>query len=216
MRLVAVKQVVIQVDNVALQGELTLPETATGLVLFAQVSGASGHTSRNRLIALMLNDVDIGTLLFDLLIPDEIVEPMRRFDIGLLCDRLRAATKFVEELARERRLRLGYFGSGTGAAAAMRAAAAPPGCMRIDAVVSRSGRIDLAGHEALSELTSPLLMIVGEADPFVLNLNVHAAARVTCKKRLEVIPGATNRFEEPGAMERVGKLAIGWFQDRFV
>ncbi|WER44695.1 alpha/beta hydrolase [Cupriavidus sp. WKF15] len=213
MKLIASEPVLIHADDVALQGDLAMPEAPIGLVLFAHGSGSSRHSPRNRLVASMLNDADIGTLLFDLLTPDEDVGLRRRFDIALLSDRLRAATQSVKSLARQRSLRLGYFGASTGAAAAVRAAADPPARMHIDAVMSRGGRVDLAGHEALSRLASPLLMIVGEADPVVVNLSARAAAWMTCEKRLEVIPGATHLFEEPGAMELVARLASNWFRD---
>jgi pimeloyl-ACP methyl ester carboxylesterase len=215
MKLITAQQVVIHADNVALPGELALPDAFRGIVLFAHGSGSSRHSPRNRLVASMLHDADIGTLLFELLTPEEDLGLTRRFDIALLSDRLGAATESVERLAGQRDLRLGYFGASTGAAAALRVAAAPPGHMRIDAVVSRGGRVDLAGHDALCCLASPLLMIVGEADPVVVNLNARAAAWIPCEKRLEVVPGATHLFEEPGALEQVGRLAAGWFARHF-
>ncbi|MFC4520195.1 dienelactone hydrolase family protein [Cupriavidus pinatubonensis] len=215
MKLVTAQQVMIDVDGVVLPGELALPDAPRGIVLFAHGSGSSRHSPRNRLVASMLHDADIGTLLFDLLTPEEDIGLRRRFDIALLSDRLSAATESIERLAGQRDLRLGYFGASTGAAAAVRAAAAAPAHRRIEAVVSRGGRVDLAGHDALCRLASPLLMIVGEADPVVVNLNARAAAWISCEKRLEVIPGATHLFEEPGALEHVGRLAAGWFARHF-
>ncbi|CAG9166018.1 Putative phosphoribosyl transferase [Cupriavidus laharis] len=215
MKHITAEEVLIHTGDVGLPGDLVLPEAATGLVLFAHGSGSSRLSPRNRLVASMLNDADIGTLLFDLLTPDEDVGLARRFDIALLSDRLRAATRSVGHLVRERHLRLGYFGASTGAGAAVRAAAEPPAHMHIDAVVSRGGRVDLAGHEALCRLAAPLLMIVGEADPVVVSLNARAAAWMPCEKRLEVVPGATHLFEEPGALEQVGRLAAKWFQQHF-
>lgn len=215
MKLVTAQQVMIDADDVVLPGDLALPDAPRGIVLFAHGSGSSRHSPRNRLVASMLHDADIGTLLFDLLTPEEDTGLTRRFDIALLSDRLSAATESIERLAGQRDPRLGYFGASTGAAAAVRAAAAPAAHRRIDAVVSRGGRVDLAGHDALCRLASPLLMIVGEADPVVVNLNAHAAAWMSCEKRLEVIPGATHLFEEPGALEQVGKLAAGWFVRHF-
>lgn len=215
MKLVTAQQVVIHVDDVGLPGELALPETPCGIVLFACGSGNSRHHPRNRLVASILHDADIGTLLIDLLTPEEDVGLTRRFDIALLSDRLRAATEAVERLAGQRDLRLGYFAASTGAAAALRAAAAPPSQTRIDAVVSRGGRVDLAGVDALCRLASPLRMIVGEADPVVVNLSARAAAWISCEKRLDVVPGATHLFEEPGALEQVAKLAAGWFVRHF-
>ncbi|MGN5480881.1 hypothetical protein ACTMU2_41765 [Cupriavidus basilensis] len=137
-----------------------------------------------------------------LLTPEEDIGLTRRFDIALLCDRLSAATESIERLAGRRDLRLGYFSASTGAAAAVRAAAAPAAHRRIDAVVSRGGRVDLAGHDALCRLASPLLMIVGEADPAVVNLNARGGVDIL-RKRLEVVPGATHLFEELGALEHV-------------
>nr|WP_041680606.1 alpha/beta hydrolase [Cupriavidus pinatubonensis] len=205
----------IDADGVVLPGELALPDAPRGIVLFAHGSGSSRHSPRNRLVASMLHDADIGTLLFDLLTPEEDIGLTRRFDIALLRDRLSAATESIERLAGQRDLRVGYFGASTGAAAAVRAAVATPAHRRINAVVSRGGRVDLAGHDALCRLASPLLMIVGENDPVVVSLNARAAAWIPCEKRLQVIPGATHLFEEPGALEQVGKLAAGWFVRHF-
>ncbi|QYY27823.1 MULTISPECIES: dienelactone hydrolase family protein [Cupriavidus] len=215
MKLVTAQQVMIDADGVVLPGELALPDAPRGIVLFAHGSGSSRHSPRNRLVASMLHDADIGTLLFDLLTPEEDIGLTRRFDIALLRDRLSAATESIERLAGQRDLRVGYFGASTGAAAAVRAAVATPAHRRINAVVSRGGRVDLAGHDALCRLASPLLMIVGENDPVVVSLNARAAAWIPCEKRLQVIPGATHLFEEPGALEQVGKLAAGWFVRHF-
>ena len=215
MKLVTAQQVMIDADGVVLPGELALPDAPRGIVLFAHGSGSSRHSPRNRLVASMLHDADIGTLLFDLLTPEEDIGLTRRFDIALLRDRLSAATESIERLAGQRDLRVGYFGASTGAAAAVRAAVATPAHRRINAVVSRGGRVDLAGHDALCRLASPLLMIVGENDPVVVSLNARAAAWIPCEKRLQVIPGATHLFEEPGAFEQVGKLAAGWFVRHF-
>ncbi|SDD82048.1 hypothetical protein SAMN05216345_11741 [Cupriavidus sp. YR651] len=212
---ITIEQVRIHIGDIALLGDLALPEVATGLVLFAHGSGSSRHSVRNREVASMLNSKGLGTLLFDLLTPEEDVGMSKRFNIALLGERLRAATVSVAQVARERHLRLGYLGASTGAAAAIRAAAEPPPHLRIDAVVSRGGRVDLAGHDALCQLRAPTLMIVGEADPLVLKLNAHATAGMQCEKRLEVIPGATHLFEEPGALEQVGKLAGKWFCQHF-
>lgn len=213
---ITTEQVRIRIGDIALPGDLVLPEAAFGLVLFAHGSGSSRHSVRNCEVASMLNRQGLGTLLFDLLTPEEDVGMSKRFDIALLEERLNAATVSVAPLARERHLRLGYFGASTGAAAAIRAAAEPPPQMRIDGVVSRSGRVDLAGHEALCRLQAPTLMIVGGADPLVLKLNERATAWMQCEKRLEVIPGATHLFEEPGTLEQVGKLAGRWFCQHFV
>ncbi|RDK06392.1 dienelactone hydrolase family protein [Cupriavidus lacunae] len=215
MEHITTEQVRIHIGHIALLGDLALPEAASGLILFAHGSASSRHSMRNREAASILNRMGLGTLLFDLLAPEEDVGMSRRFDIPLLGARLRAATGSVAHLARERHLRLGYFSASTGAAAAIRAAAEPPPHMRIDAVVSRGGRVDLAGHEALCQLQAPTLMIVGEADPLVVKLNAHATAWMQCEKRLEVVPGASHLFEEPGALEQVGKLAGKWFCQHF-
>lgn len=206
----------IHAGNIVLPGDLCLPETAIGLVLFVQGSGSSRPRERNRKVASIMARMGLGTLLFDLLTADEGVGMAKRFDIPLLGERLRAATASVAQLARERHLPLGYFGASTGSAAAIRAAADPPPHLRIDAVASRGGRVDLAGHEALCQLRAPTLMIVGEGDPAVLKLNAHAAACMFCEKRLEVIPGATHLFEEPGALEQASDLAAKWFCQYFM
>lgn len=210
-----IEEVRIHIGDIELSGDLSLPKAASGLVLFAHGSGSSRHSVRNREVSSMLNRMGLGTLLFDLLTADEDIGMSKRFDIALLGERLKAATIAVAPLARECHLRLGYFGASTGAAAAVRAAVAPPPHTRIDAVVSRGGRVDLAGHDALCQLRAPTLMIVGESDPEVLKLNERAAAWMLCEKRLEVIPGATHLFEEPGALEHVGKLAGRWFCQHF-
>jgi len=215
MKNITAEEVLVHTHGVALPGDLVLPDAATGLVLFANGSGSSRLSPRNRLVASMLNAAGIGTLLFDLLAPEEDIGMTGRFDIGLLADRLLAATASVAELERKHQLCLGYFGASTGATAAIRAAAQSPGLVRIAAVVSRGGRVDLAGHQALCQLRAPTLMIVGEDDPAVLKLNVRATAWMQCERRLEVIPGATHLFEEVGALEQVGKLAAQWFCQHF-
>ncbi|EON20830.1 hydrolase [Cupriavidus necator] len=215
MEHITIEQVRIHIGDIALPGDLTLPEAASGLVLFAHGSGSSRYSVRSRGVAATLNRVGLGTLLFDLLAPDEDAGRSKRFDIALLGERLKAATVTVAHLTRDRHLRLGYFAASMGAAAAIRAAAEPPPRMRIDAVVARGGRVDLAGHEALRQLQAPTLMIVGEADPVVLKLNARATAWMQCEKRLEVIPGATHLFEQPGALEQVGELAGKWFCQHF-
>jgi len=215
MKELTAEAVLIHTGDADLPADLIVPAAATGLVLFAHGSGSSRLSPRNRQVASMLNAAGIGTLLFDLLTPGEDIGLAGRFDIGLLSGRLLAATESVASLLHERRLCLGYFGASTGAAAAIRAAAQPPPRVRIAAVVSRGGRVDLAGHEALCQLRAPTLMIVGEADPEVLKLNARATAWMQCEKRLEVIPGATHLFEETGALERVGQLAVQWFQQHF-
>jgi dienelactone hydrolase len=215
MEHITTERVQIRIGDIALSGDLALPKAASGLILFAHGGCSLRRSVRNRGVASMLNRLGLGTLLFDLLAPEEGIDIARRFDIAGLSERLKAATTSVAHLARGHHLQLGYFGTSTGAAAAIRAAAESPLQMRIDAVVSRGGRVDLAGHEALCQLRAPTLMLVGEADPVVLKLNVLATAWIPCEKRIEVIPGATHLFDEPGALEQVGKLAGEWFCRHF-
>ncbi|MGH1514350.1 dienelactone hydrolase family protein [Ralstonia solanacearum] len=199
-------------DDAVLQGDLVCPEHARGLVLFAHGSGSSRLSPRNRFVAGQLNEAGLGTLLFDLLSDDEARHVACRFDIDLLAERLRIATHAVGYLVRERGLRLGYLGASTGAAAAIRAATArDDDTYRIDAVVSRGGRPDLAGRAALQALQAPTLLIVGGMDTEVLRLNDSCLRRMRCEKALEVVPGATHLFEEPGTLEQVARLARDWF-----
>lgn len=194
-------------EAVGLPGRLTLPESAKGLVLFAHGSGSSRFSPRNAYVASELHEAWIGTLLFDLLTPQEETDRANVFDIRLLADRLLAAVRFVADHAQTRHLPLGLFGASTGAAAALVAAAAEP---RVATVVSRGGRPDLAGA-ALRRVQAPTLLIVGSDDADVLRLNQQALAALTCEKRLAVVPGATHLFEEPGAIEEVARLAAEWF-----
>ncbi|MDE2203562.1 MAG: alpha/beta hydrolase [Burkholderiaceae bacterium] len=198
-------------DDAMLEGNLTCPGNAIGLVIFAHGSGSSRLSPRNRFVADRLNAGGLGTLLFDLLTPDEAAHAANRFDIELLAQRLRTATHAVGHIARERQLRLGYFGASTGAAAAIQAAAAPDGPYRIDAIVSRGGRPDLAGADALAQLACPTLLIVGAADIDVLDLNRQAMSEMRCEKALETVPYATHLFEEPGTLEHAAELARAWF-----
>ena len=203
---------VIPAGAVRLEGDLAIPTGARGLVLFAHGSGSSRKSSRNRFVAQTLRDRGLGTLLFDLLTPEEerldAVYAQYRFDIPLLAERLGAATDWLRSQLPAPSLRLGYFGSSTGAAAALIAAARRPGQIR--AVVSRGGRPDLAA-ETLARVQSPTLLIVGGADPIVLELNEDALARIGAPKDLAIIPGASHLFEETGALEQVAALAGDWF-----
>ncbi|NLT68783.1 MAG: hypothetical protein GXX84_19500 [Acidobacteria bacterium] len=196
-----------------LEGDLIIPAGATGVVLFAHGSGSSRFSSRNQFVARVIRQAGLGTLLFDLLTAEEEVVDLRtrefRFNIDLLARRLMDVTRWVVAQS-ERSLRLGYFGSSTGAAAAL-IAAANLGNM-IGAVVSRGGRPDLA-EPVLSQVTAPTLLIVGGRDDVVIGLNEQAYRHLHCKKQLEIIPGATHLFEEPGALERVAHLATGWFRE---
>jgi putative phosphoribosyl transferase len=200
-----------------LDGNLTLPEGSHAIVLFAHGSGSSRHSPRNRYVARLLNEAKLSTLLIDLLTLDEEVIDARtaqlRFDIGLLAERLVAGTDWLTQFPDTRQLRIGYFGASTGAAAALAAAA-----LRTDvvgAVVSRGGRPDLAGA-ALMRVQAPTLLIVGENDGQVIQLNREALAQLRCEKQLMIVPGATHLFEEPGALDVVALLASNWFERHLV
>lgn len=206
------REVVIPVGNVYLQGILTLPSGTGSLVLFAHGSGSSRHSPRNKYVAAELNRGGMGTLLMDLLLPQEDSIPATRFDVDLLAERLVQATKWVTE-QQPIPLPLGYFGASIGAAAAIRAASTSP--TRIHAIVARGGRVDLAGRDALSMLLAPTLLIVGGRDSSVIERNESAFALLTCQKELDIVPGATHLFEEPGALETVARLATRWFERHF-
>ena len=193
---------------VHLVGDLAVPRDADGLVLFAHGSGSSRFSSRNRQVASALNEHGLATLLLDLLTPEEERDRANVFDIELLSSRLMAATRWAGAHPQTSGLPSGYFGASTGAAAALCAAAGLGDS--VAAVVSRGGRPDLAGN-CLERVTAPTLLIVGGADSAVLGLNEQAADRLRCPHRVEVVPGATHLFEEPGALERVSELAIAWF-----
>ena len=199
--------------DVTLPGELVIPGNAVGLVLFAHGSGSSRHSPRNQFVARALREAGIGTLLFDLLTPDEeskdALTGHLRFDIGLLSQRLVTATRWVANHPQSRGSGLGYFGASTGGAAALVAAASLGS--GIDAVVSRGGRPDLAG-DALSRVAAPTLLIVGGEDAPVIGMNEAALAQLTCEKALRIVPGATHLFEEPGTLEAVAGLARDWFR----
>jgi putative phosphoribosyl transferase len=202
----------IQIERAVLSGSLTIPENAIALVLFAHGSGSSRHSPRNQFVAHTINDAGLGTLLFDLLTQDEEATDTwtreHRFNIGLLGQRLVHATKWAKQQEETRDLRIGYFGSSTGAAAALVAATELQ--QDIGAVVSRGGRPDLAG-DALLRVEAPTLLIVGGNDDIVIELNEMARDQIKCEVKLEIVPGATHLFEEPGALEKVAKLASDWF-----
>ncbi len=212
------RSVRVEADGVVLPGDFTPPPEAQGLVLFAHGSGSSRHSPRNRHVARRLEAAGLGTLLFDLLPEEEDAcsgGRDLRFDIPLLTRRLLAVSRFAFAQAEERSLRVGYFGSSTGAAAALRAAV-EGGEAGPAAVVSRGGRPDLAGREALGRVCAPTLLIVGSRDQPVFDLNEDALARLRCEKRLSVVPGATHLFEEPGCLDAVADLAIAWFREHLV
>lgn len=202
----------IPAGKVELLGDLTVSPDARGLVIFAHGSGSSRRSPRNQAVAHYLQGRGLGTLLFDLLTEEEerieYYTRHLRFDIPLLGERLRNATRWVSSQAGLRDLPLGYFGASTGAAAALVAAADLGECIR--AIVSRGGRPDLAG-EVLPKVKAATLLIVGGCDTQVIPLNEQALAALRGEKRLTIIPGATHLFEEPGALERVAQLAAEWF-----
>jgi pimeloyl-ACP methyl ester carboxylesterase len=192
-----------------LEGEVAAPGGATGLVIFAHGSGSSRFSPRNLRVARRLQAHGLATLLFDLLSDEEARHRSHVFDIPLLTGRLMEAISFALAHADLARLPIGLFGASTGAAAALVAAARAPG--EVAAVVSRGGRPDLAG-EALQRVRAATLLIVGGADYGVIGLNEEAYQLLGCEKRLEIVPGATHLFEEPGALERVAELAGHWFK----
>lgn len=196
------------VPGSTLAADLTVPAGAQGVVAFAHGSGSSRLSPRNRAVARALNDAGLATLLLDLLTSDEELDRANVFDIDLLAARLVGASAWLGAEPETAGLPLGYFGASTGAAAALVAAAELGD--RVAAVVSRGGRPDLAGPR-LSSVVSPTLLIVGGADRQVLELNRGAQEQLRCLNRLEVVPGATHLFEEPGALEAVADLAIAWF-----
>src|SRR5256885_7432686 len=209
------KDVHIRSGDVQLEGDLSVPDGAQGVVLFAHGSGSSRHSPRNQFVARTIRESGVGTLLFDLLTKDEEAVDMHtahlRFDIALLARRLIDATYWIKgELDY---LNVGYFGSSTGGGAALVAAARLGDS--VGAVVSRGGRPDLAG-DALPKVKSATLLIVGGLDYPVIEMNKAALARMHCEKELRIVPGATHLFEEPGTLEQVADLAADWFQQHLV
>jgi len=198
----------IPVNGITLEGALLIPADCSGIVLFAHGSGSSRHSPRNNFVAQMLQGAELGTLLLDLLTREEDASYANRFDIDLLTWRLERATQWVMEQPRSKSLDIGYFGASTGAAAALQAAATFGNS--IGAVVSRGGRPDLA-MAALPNVESPTLLIVGGLDYEVLELNRRAYQKLKVEKELEIVPGATHLFEEPGTLQEVARLAAQWF-----
>jgi len=199
----------IPVNHVFIEGLLELPAKPSGLVLFAHGSGSSRHSPRNNFVARVLHESGMGTLLMDLLTPAEDLDYQVRFDIDLLTQRLLLATQWAKQQPQTLSLPLGYFGASTGAAAALRAAAAMGNT--IQAVVSRGGRPDLAGRHDLVRVRAPTLLLVGGFDTEVLELNQVAYALLPCAKKLSIVPGATHLFEEAGTLEQVASQAAAWF-----
>lgn len=208
-----VQLVHIPTETVPLEGSLAVPQDATGIVLFAHGSGSSRNSSRNRYVAQELQQAGIATLLFDLLTPEEeaaeAVTRHLRFDIPFLARRLLSATQWIETNPATAPLHPGYFGASTGGGAALVAAAESSN--KVYAVVSRGGRPDLAGS-ALAEVKAPTLLIAGGEDHVVVSLNEDALRQLNVQKRLELVPGATHLFGEPGALEAVAHLATAWFK----
>src|SRR6266550_253553 len=207
-------EVRIPADQATLDGNLTIVHEAKALVLFAHGSGSSRHSRRNQFVAGTLNHAGLATLLFDLLTPEEesvdLYTREHRFDISLLAKRLVHATNWAKQQNQTQDFNIGYFGSSTGGGAALVAAAELP--EDVGAVVSRGGRPDLAG-EALPKVRAATLLIVGGEDHVVIDMNEEARAQMRCEVKLEIIPGATHLFREPGALERVAELASDWFAD---
>lgn len=198
----------IPLGTVALKGHLHLPEPAAAVVVFAHGSGSGRHSPRNRFVAAVLYEAGLGTLLLDLLTPEEELDRANVFDIALLADRLTAVTTWLGSRPDTASCRVGYFGASTGAGAALHAAAAAGA--QIAAVVSRGGRPDLAGPR-LADVRAPTLLIVGSADEAVLELNLRAQAMLRCPNQLVVVEGATHLFEEPGTLAEAANLAADWF-----
>jgi putative phosphoribosyl transferase len=206
-------EVKIPADGVFLNGNLTVPTNSEGVVLFAHGSGSSRYSPRNRFVAQAFQDEGLATLLMDLLTSKEEAIDLQtrqlRFDIGLLAGRLTVAIDWLKKNPASKDLTVGCFGASTGAAAALIAAARRPTIVK--AVVSRGGRPDLAGEE-LPLVKAPTLLIVGGLDQVVIELNRQALSRLAAPKQLEIVPGATHLFEEPGKLEDVARLAGNWYK----
>jgi putative phosphoribosyl transferase len=209
----AARPVQITLPDAVLHGDLAVPQGAAGVILFAHGSGSSRHSRRNRFVAERLQEAGLGTLLLDLLTEEEERKDLRtrafRFDIELLASRLTGAADWLRQHRPTPKADIGLFGASTGAAAALMTAADRP--TLVGAVVSRGGRPDLAGG-ALRRVSAPTLLIVGGDDVPVIDLNRRALADLSATKRLEIVPGATHLFEEPGALEQVAHLASSWFE----
>lgn len=203
------EMVSIAVDSERVEGMLALPATPRGMVLFSHGSGSGRHSPRNNFVAGELRKADLGTLVMDLLTGPEDRDTAARFDMDLLSGRLALVTGWLAANPATSHLPLGLFGASTGAAAALQLAAASPNA--IGAVVSRGGRPDLAGDGQLSRVRAPTLLIVGGADREVLALNQRAFAQLRCPRHLDIVPGASHLFEEPGALAQVARFATAWF-----
>jgi dienelactone hydrolase len=202
------RRVRIPVDRTEVEAELEFPEWPLGIVVFAHGSGSSRRSPRNRHVARMLREAGLATALVDLLTADEDRHESRRFDIPFLAERVGGITGWIRDAVAPSELRVGVFGASTGAAAALRASA--DGAGEVAAIVSRGGRPDLAG-DALERVEAPTLLIVGSDDEPVTSFNLTAYAGLRAPKEITIIPGATHLFEEPGALDRVARLAADWF-----
>lgn len=203
------QEVRIPVAKTNLGGILFIPSAAKAIIVFSHGSGSSRFSKRNQQVATYLQAKNFGTLLFDLLTPDEDRQYQNRFDIDLLTNRLAGATEWLETLPAAKDCRIGYFGASTGAASALQAAVMLP---QVGAVVSRGGRPDLASSTALQTVKASVLLIVGNLDSEVLLLNKQALQQLRCNKELAVVNGATHLFEEPGKLDEVARLATAWFE----
>jgi putative phosphoribosyl transferase len=199
----------IKAGSVRLEGMLELPSEPSGVILFAHGSGSSRLSPRNNYVARELRRAALGTVLIDLLTPEEDRKYRNRFDISLLTERLTSAIAWLRDDGATRRLPIGLFGASTGAAAALHAAVLHSSV--VAALVSRGGRPDLAGQQVLEQVLAPTLLIVGGRDDVVIELNRAAYAALRCEKQLQIVPEATHLFEEPGALEQVAELARKWF-----
>lgn len=206
------KEISIPVNDLRLKGSLCVPPGATSLVIFSHGSGSSRFSPRNRHVADVLNRGNIATLLIDLLTLQEDREYENRFNIDLLAERLVEVTAYIRELKELRDLPVGYFGASTGAASALQAAVRFGD--KVHAVVSRGGRPDLAKH--LDRVSVPVLLIVGNLDKEVLQLNKQAAAKLPSEHELKIVEGASHLFEEPGKLDIVADLAMGWFKEHLL
>lgn len=201
-------EIEINCQKVTLRGDLTVPDKASGTVIFVHGSGSSRHSPRNRSVARYLNDAGFATLLFDLLTENEEIDRDNVFDIELLAQRLIEVTKWISSHEKLSKFPIGYFGASTGAAAALVAVTVLGN--EVSAIVSRGGRVDLAG-DYLEKVVTPTLMLIGDEDREVLALNYQAQKRLGGINEIEVVPGATHLFEEPGALEVVARSASRWF-----
>lgn len=202
----------IPLKDITLEGDLTAPKDAVGIVVFAHGSGSSRNSPRNKMVAEELAKAGLATLLFDLLTEEEDADPEKRFDIPFLADRLVQVARFIEKHGETRGMKIGLFGASTGAAAALQAAGELK--QSISAVVSRGGRPDLAGA-ALTQVTAPTLLIIGGNDTACIELNEQAFRELGCEKKMEIIEGASHLFEEPGCLMQVAHLAEKWFTKNF-